>query len=136
MTLQLHKNRTISEIQEAFHKQFPFLKLAFFKKSHEAFEGNHAKHLLSEKNTRLGDLNPNLIEGDLTVLESTTVMDLEKAFEDQFGLHVQVFRKSGSIYLETSVTDNLTLAEQTQRAKDSEWHQTPIADPMDYREQL
>ena len=44
---------------------------------------------------------------------------VEKNFEEAFLLHVQVFRQSGSIWLETSVSDHLTLAEQEAKAAKS-----------------
>jgi hypothetical protein len=54
--------------------------------------------------------------------------------ESDYGLHVQVFRKSGNIWLETSVSDHLTLSEQQERARASEHVQQEFVDPMDYRE--
>lgn len=63
------------------------------------------------------------------------VMEVEKLFEEQFGLHVQVFRRSGKIWLETSKSDHLTLAEQELKALDSDHIHTEFGDPMDYREQ-
>ena len=44
-----------------------------------------------------------------------TVGDLEQRFQDVYGLSVQVFRKSGKVWLETTVTDNWTLDEQNDK---------------------
>jgi hypothetical protein len=63
------------------------------------------------------------------------VWQLEKQFEEGFGLHVQVFRKSGRTWLETSVTDDLTLVEQQAKVAASESIHQEFVDPMDYREQ-
>jgi len=35
--------------------------------------------------------------------------------EDQFGLHVQIFRKSGDLWLQTSKTDEWTIEHQNAR---------------------
>ena len=83
----------------------------------------------------LRDLSPNLKAGDLLIEESTVVSSLETAFEVEYGLHMQVFRKSGRTWLETSVTDNLTLKEQQAKAVASENIHQEFVDPMDYREQ-
>ena len=44
--------------------------------------------------------------------------ELEKIFKDQFGLAVQVFRKSGNLWLETTMTDNWTLQQQNNHGKE------------------
>ena len=44
------------------------------------------------------------------------VAELENDFSGQFGLQVQVFRKSGEVWLQTTKTDNWTLIEQNQAA--------------------
>ena len=41
-----------------------------------------------------------------------SVADLEKAFMNKFGLLTQVFRRSGNIWLETSITDGWSLKQQ------------------------
>ena len=41
-----------------------------------------------------------------------TVAEFEKRFQVEFGLNAQVFRKSGKVWLETTITDNLTLQSQ------------------------
>jgi hypothetical protein len=41
-----------------------------------------------------------------------SVADLEKAFMNKFGLLTQVFRRSGNIWLETSITDGWSLRQQ------------------------
>ena len=39
-----------------------------------------------------------------------------KSIEEEFGIHVQVLRKSGRVWLQTTATDDWTLAEQEQEA--------------------
>ena len=46
-----------------------------------------------------------------------TVVDLEQSFSDVFGLGVQIFRKSGKVWLETTVTDGWTLDEQNRQGE-------------------
>ena len=61
------------------------------------------------------------------------VWQLERLFEEDCGLHVQVFRRSGKIWLETSRTDDLTLEQQEAKAKAGDHIHTEPADPIDYR---
>lgn len=50
--------------------------------------------------------------------DQTSVQELEKQMEEGFGLHVQVFRRSGNIWLETTVTDEWTLAFQNEQGQE------------------
>ena len=51
-------------------------------------------------------------KGIITITPNMTVVDLEQRFNDVYGLGVEVFRKSGKVWLETTVTDGWTLEEQ------------------------
>ena len=53
-----------------------------------------------------------------------TVETLESMFEDEFGLHVQVFRKSGETWLQTSVTDHWTLEKHMKIAQEMDKFQS------------
>ncbi|MDE3144966.1 MAG: hypothetical protein KGL19_12475, partial [Bacteroidota bacterium] len=46
-----------------------------------------------------------------------TVSELEQKFNDIYGLSTQVFRKSGNIWLVTTVTDKWTLEEQNRQGE-------------------
>ncbi len=124
----------MGELQNEFSAAFPGLKLVFFSKPHKEFKGSAAKFMLMEKATPLRDISPKVVACDMNFEASMTVSQVEKMFEDSFTLHVQVFRKSGNIWLETSVTDNLTLAEQMTKVAESEDVHQEFVDPLDYRE--
>lgn len=135
MELYIAPDRTIGSVQEVFHAQFPYLKLAFFSKSHEAYKGSNAKFLYSNPATLLSEVSAHVKEGYLLVEEEMPTWQLERLMETEFGLHIQVFRKSGNIWLETSVTDDLTLEQQNAKGLASEHIRQEFADPLDYREQ-
>ena len=82
----------------------------------------------------LSQLSPNLKTGVIPIQPDLVVWELERIFEAEYGLHVQVFRKSGRTWLETSISDDLTLAEQQAKAKASENIHQEFVDPMDYRD--
>ncbi len=117
--LTLSDDLKISEIQEQFNGIFSQLKLEFFSKAHEDGEGSHKNDMISPELT-LGSVRNNHTEGSLKVAPDMSVSSLEEAFETNYGLHVQVFRKSGDVWLETTVTDSWTLEEQNNRSLERE----------------
>jgi hypothetical protein len=48
----------------------------------------------------------------LNVNTQRTVAELKKDLKDLFGLTAEVYRKSGNVWIETSLTDNWTLEQQ------------------------
>lgn len=55
--------------------------------------------------------------GELAIDENTKVAHLEKEMLEKFGLFVQVFRRSGKVWIETTVTDDWTLGKQNSEAE-------------------
>lgn len=110
-----NKSLKISDIQKMFEKEFPYLKIEFFTKKHQSYEGS-PKSQMVDKNTPISKLTDKL--GEIEIHEDMTVNEVERLFEEKLGLHVQVFRKSGRTYLETSVTDNWTLKKQNEVGKE------------------
>jgi hypothetical protein len=65
-----------------------------------------------------------------------TVQELERVFQDELGLYVQVFRKSGKVWLETTATDNWSLYKQNMEGQElSERRKNENEDLVDYHEQ-
>ena len=135
MKVHVLKDKTIAQIQEEFSQSYPFLKLVFFTKPHKAYKGSPAKFLVSDRDVKLGTLEKKPHSGDLYIEPEMPTWQVERLFEEEFGLDVQVFRKSGNTWLETSVTDDLTLEEQNVKGQSSERHHFEFVDPLDYREQ-
>jgi hypothetical protein len=111
MQLHIAPNRLISDIQKEFNQAFPFLKIEFFKtKSFSRSE--FMAHQIIPPNRKIGDSQLSISDGDIEIAEEMKVKELEKIFKDQFSLAMQVFRKSGNLWLETTMTDNWTLQQQ------------------------
>lgn len=134
MQLKISPNSKLNDIQHEFNAHFPFLKIAFFSKSHKAFKGSNAKFLITDTDLMIQDVSNEAQEGMIFLDNDTVTHHAEHLFEEEFGLFVQIFRKSGNLWLETSLSDNLTLHEQNEKGKASEHIQRPFSDPMDYRE--
>ncbi|MCC7467497.1 MAG: hypothetical protein IT261_14545 [Saprospiraceae bacterium] len=135
MQLELSPEKILGVLQSEFAEAFPGLKIVFFSKPHGEHKGSAAKFLIQDKDVTLGQLSKEMKSGSIQVFPELVVWQLEKQFEDGFGLHMQVFRKSGRTWLETSVSDNLTLAEQQAKAAASDSIHQEFVDPIDYREQ-
>jgi hypothetical protein len=135
MTLHLFPEKTLGAAQTEFGAAFPGLKLAFFSQPHHAYEGSAAKLLVQKAQMPLGELAPDMKTGQLLLEPTMPTWQVERLFEEEYGLHVQVFRRSGNLWLESSVTDDLSLEAQQAKARASEHVHQIFVDPMDYREQ-
>ncbi len=113
MKIHINDSSTTKEIKEKFSRVYPYLKLEFFNKPHGEKEASVKEDLIKGDKT-IGEIRTKRNEGDLIIHPTTKAGELEQAFEDKFGIHVQVFRKSGRIWLETTSTDNWTLKEQNE----------------------
>lgn len=117
MTLLINKEMLISELQQAFNDGYPFLKIELFAGKHgfqHAFtvQGRLPGHL------SLQEVSPQVTDGEVELPETMRVQDLENIFSDRFGLHLQVFRKSGNLWLETTMTSSWTLNLQNEYGRE------------------
>lgn len=117
MHLNIAPNRQIIEIQNEFNKQFPFLKLEFFNNKSFARKDFSASQIIP-RNRKLCDGQTGIKEDVIEIEESMKVSELENLFKDKFKLAVQVFRKSGTIWLETTMTDSWTLLQQNNHGRE------------------
>jgi hypothetical protein len=112
MKIQVTTGMTIAALQQAFSACFPNLALAFFSKPHEIFQSSPVKYLLTDSSLSLERIEKHPHNGAVEVYADITVADLEQFFEQEFGLHVQIFRKTGNTWQETTLSDQLTLGAQ------------------------
>lgn len=111
IVLTITSAKNLNTIKEEFNAVFPFLKLEFFKHKHGIKDASPKRDLF-ESNLSLNTLPKKYLDGFIHISEDMPVSKLEQLFLDQFGLSVQVFRKSGNSWLETSFTDDWTLKRQ------------------------
>jgi hypothetical protein len=114
MVLSLTSDKAIHQLQLEFSRRYPFLRLEFSKPTNREGGGMDTK------------LNPFILlkyaglkmEGELVIEDSMTVKQLEKTFRQDFGLGVHVSRRSGLLWLHTTLTDNWTLEKQNQHGRE------------------
>ena len=110
MKILLQSNRKVGDIREEFNNSFPYLQLVFLTKKEDA-KGVVATEEI-EPGARLIEVSGILKEGDIEIRSTETVKEVERRFEKQYGLPVRILRKQKGVWLDTIVTDDLTLHEQ------------------------
>ena len=113
--LHIYPNKFIHELRHEFSTVYPFLNLEFYK-----LQGNDPnlivrKHITHQGSLRIAGLK---IQGDIELSDDMSVGELEKQFREKFALNVQVTRQSGSIWLETTMTDKWTLRQQNEHGRE------------------
>ncbi len=111
MDFTIEKGATVLDVKHQFTDMFNGLKLELFKKAHEEGQSSSAKMRVFGTES-ISDLTNNALPQKLQINADMTVAEVETAFEEQAGLHVQVFRKMRNIWIETVQTDNYSLAKQ------------------------
>ena len=102
MQITIHNHRKLVEIQEEFSKEFPCLKLHFFRKPNKHDEPSVNKLLVADSSKTIGQCRATDSAGTLSIEPHHTVADMKRNFQKNFGLDVQVYRKVGdNEWLET-----------------------------------
>lgn len=104
----------IKDLKKQFHEYFPSLKIEFFRTGHDVDGGNSKANMLPN-DTLLKDIIGQK-EGQVEFSGDTSVAQFEQMFSELFNLNVQVFRKSGEVYIETTRTDDWTLDQSHKEA--------------------
>ena len=115
MMLDISQNRSISEVQHDFNRQYPFLKIEFYQGNSTFNRSSKRQHLIHSMPIEHAGLTKN---GKIEVNDYMTVGELENIFSSEFGLSAQVSRKSVILWLETTMTDNWTLKQQNDHGKE------------------
>ena len=117
MELTIKGNLTIQQVQSNFSAAFPYLKLEFFD---APYKSNVAltRDKVIKHDRKLADIKRMHTEGTIAINPADKVGDFENNMWKQFGLSVQVFRKSGNLWIETSLTDSWTRERQNQEGKE------------------
>lgn len=112
----INDNRKIFSIQEEFNAEFPFLKIDFYAKSNR--HGGPSSEKIVEKSSKtIGDCRTTHENGTITISPNMTVAELESLFNNEYGLKINISRKSGKSWIETNVTNNWTLEKQNDQGR-------------------
>ena len=119
MQIRVEGNMMIHQLQEVFTQAFPFLKVEFFKKGVGALQQRHTAQNIIGPEKKFKEI-PHFREcvESIEIAENMTVQELESMFDNCFGLAIQVFRRSGNLWLETTVTDTWSLKRQNDHGQE------------------
>lgn len=115
MILKISDDKTLLDIKKAFSRLFPNLKIEFYKVPHREHEGSVNQNLLNETLT-IGKVRNIHIDGNLIIYKDSKTTEVENEFKKFYGLNVQIFRRSGRLWLQTTSTDDWTLEQQEKAA--------------------
>ena len=116
MELNIANKMTINELQRQFNGVFPYLKIEFFDIPHTSTNKLTKAHMFPP-NRLIGVCGKLRHEGTITINPDDTVEKLENIFWNEYGLSVEVFRKSGNLWIETSLSNSWTLKLQNEEGK-------------------
>ncbi|MFM7728163.1 MAG: hypothetical protein ACKO7B_15795 [Flavobacteriales bacterium] len=134
MKLQIHHDDTLEKVQRSFNSEFPYLKLEFFSRPHDKGKPSEKQYMINSRRT-LETCNPSILNKTLSIPTAMTVHELEHTFRQELGLYVQVFRKSGRVWLETTATDTWSLHKQNLEGQELSSAKTEASEDFpDYHE--
>jgi hypothetical protein len=108
---------TLKEIKEQFNRKFPNLKIEFFEHEHEVGEAS-PKQAIFDDSFRLKDVRKEGSMKPISIHGNTKTSSLENHFEEEYGMHVQVYKKRGKTWIQTTSTDDWTLSQQEESTHD------------------
>lgn len=117
--MTISDEKTLRDIQKEFNIYFPYLKIEFYSGHHARGEGSPVQDRLDPE-LPLSEIRTIHTTGDLKIDPEKKVSEFEQMFSKKYGLNVQVFRKSGNLWMQTTSTDHWTLSEQNRKGGASE----------------
>ncbi len=116
MKLQINQETKIKDVQKTFSGVYPFLKIEFYKNPHaeKKLSADEDKISADETLSEVGNFKkPETID----INKHRTVASLESEFYEKLGVAAQVSRRTGTIWIETSLTDERSLGLQNKQGK-------------------
>jgi hypothetical protein len=124
MKITINSESKVKDLKTQFHSNFSELKIELFKPGHQ-ISGGQAKTGILDNEQVISELTDFQLNSSFEFDGDTKISEFEKGFRSHFNVAVQVFRKSGNLYLETTETDSWSLAESQEEALKS---QTIVSD--------
>lgn len=118
MYIEINDNTRLREIQDVFSDFYPYLRINFYWKTHKKYETSPMIELVSP-DTPVRDLRRTHLSGLLEILPLNKVADVEREFQQRFGLSVQILRKEKNKWEQTTGMDDFTLKELNEFGRNS-----------------
>ncbi|MEP6684301.1 MAG: hypothetical protein ABJA35_13625 [Parafilimonas sp.] len=117
MKLFIGKDSLAEDVKKVFTACYPFLKIEFYKRP---LNNSQYKKEVIPLHLPLIQAKE-LCKTEINIEKDKTVAELEHDFS-LIGLKAEVFRKSGNVWVETSLTNNWTLQQQNTEAEELSRH--------------
>lgn len=118
MHITITTETQLREIQQAFSNYFPYLKMEFYRSPHKKYKSSPETDKLDPAFS-VGNLNHDIVLGQLQILPHYRVADVEQEFQARFGLSVQIFRQQKEDWEQTTGMDDFTLKQLNEFGRDS-----------------
>ncbi|MGE5106672.1 MAG: hypothetical protein ACM3H8_03955 [Sphingobacteriales bacterium] len=118
MHIEINDNTTLREIQEAFANFYPYLQIEFYRLPHKKYEASAESGLIYPGET-IGEIKQTHVSGIFEIQPWYKVSNVEREFQDRFGLPVQILRKEKNKWEQTTGMDDFTLKELNEIARNS-----------------
>lgn len=120
MELNINRDTVIKTVQDEFNTLYPYLKIEFLA-APKKFSGYSKMEKLAPT-TPFRNLQTEGADVAISVHRHRTVAEVEKDFQDYTGFTIQLYRKSGKVWIETSLTDDWTLGRQNDAGEVLSFH--------------
>lgn len=117
MELRIEKGSLIKDTQQKFSGAYPYLKIEFFIPIVRQLGKNMLRGEKSgqaEPVSRLGRFSKS---ETINIDSKRTAAQLEHDFSETYGLSLKLYRKSGSLWIETTLTESWTLEKQNEEGE-------------------
>jgi len=118
MLVEINNSLRIGDIKDAFNAAFPFLNIEFFTKPHDWGKPSSMASRLPREN-KISQLRIVQNPAALEIHGWHTTGAVEQEFGKIFGLYIQIFRRDGKDWVQTTGTDNRTLEEQNEAGRNA-----------------
>ena len=116
MEIYISEDATIATLQHEFQEAYPYLKLECYRQPHSEGQACAMADKLPSA-TPIEDIRMVHNFGWLDIGHHRTAAAVEHDFFHKYGLSVQILRKSGDLWLQTTVTDNWTLGQMNEEGQ-------------------
>ncbi|MGZ3846178.1 MAG: hypothetical protein ACXVLT_02545 [Flavisolibacter sp.] len=116
MLLYISNSKTVEDLQDHFNECFPYLKIEFYKGAASSLK-NCDKAYIVRPETPLGEIRRKSNAGTLDIKSWEKTSKLKQDLKDLYDLNVQIFRMHGQEWIPTSYSDDLSLKQQSELAR-------------------
>jgi hypothetical protein len=120
MKVDITKETSVQHAQKQFNGLYPYLKIEFFRNFHK--NNSVLKAGIITAGESFNHIAIFYKAGSIDLDKNRTVRDITRDFEHTFGLPALVFRKSGNVWVATSLTEDWTLEDQNKQGEQISSH--------------